>query len=146
MLAEQTHLNRPWVAPDICPSTSWGLELSSDLRRAIDRTEEALAQHSIGKVIHSLVAVRAALRSRLTNGPPSDREAVAMGPWPRRLRRRYAASLCTIERLLEQAWSSCDLGTLSDDVSQELDRLRRVESLENQAHFDQHWTDIGVGD
>lgn len=97
-------------------------------------------------MIDALLAVRAALRSRLTIPTALDDEVAMVGPWPRRLRRRYAASLCSIERLVENRWSSCDFNTLSADVQEQLDRLRRIESLESGAHLEQHWTDIGVGD
>ncbi|MGB5696734.1 MAG: hypothetical protein WBM46_13835 [Polyangiales bacterium] len=69
-----------------------------------------------------------------------------MGPWKRRLRWRYAACMCAIERLLETAKKPCDLEAVRLEARAELRRLRHLESLENTAHLDQHWTDLGVGD
>jgi hypothetical protein len=50
------------------------------------------------------------------------------------------------KRLLETAWSSCDFDAVRLDARAELDKLRRLESLDREAHLDEHWTDLGVGD
>lgn len=147
MREEGTFVNRAWVTPEVCPGASWAPELSSDLHRAIERIEEALEGRSIGRVVHALVAVRAALNARLTDRSHSaSPEGRSLGSGQRRLRRRYAASLYAVERLLEKGWASCDLDVLGPELREELGRLRRLESLENQASFDPYWTDIGVGD
>lgn len=146
-MREETFVNRAWVIPEVCPGASWAPGLSSDLHRAIERTEEALETRSIGRVVHALVAVRAALNVRLTERSHStSHEGRSLGPWQRRLRRRYAASLYAVERLLEKGWACCDLDVLGPELREELVRLRGLASLENQAHLDRYWTDIGVGD
>lgn len=142
--------DRPWVLPEVCPRVVGTPHVSSDLRTATDRAERALDARSIGRLVHALVAVRAALRSRATQrDAPETCEhdgSCPAGPWKRRLRRRYAASMCAIERLLETAWASCDFDAVSLEAREELARLRRLESLEDAAHLDQHWTDLGIGD
>lgn len=148
MRDEMKFTDRTWVAPEVCPGASWAPR-PSDLHSAIVRAEEALEERAIGRVIHALVALRAVLRSRITEGKarrPWDHDGRPMGPWQRRLLRRYAASSCAVDRLVDQAWTSCDFEALAPSVREELARLRRVESLDNQASLDQHWIDVGVGD
>jgi hypothetical protein len=119
------------------------------LRTAIERAEDALDARSIGRLVHALVALRAALRSRAMQRDTSGvagQDVYPTGPWKRRLRRRYAASMCAIERMLEAVWASCDLDAVQLEARDELARLHRLESLEDAAQLDQHWTDLGVGD
>ena len=148
MTATSPHLERPWVAPEACAQVSWIGSASSDLQRAIERTEEALMHGSLGKVIHSLLEVRASLRRRLDDADlqHGDCGSAPLGPCKRRLRRRYAASLCSVDRLLDEAWSVQDRDGLRMRLHQELGRIRRVESLEDRADLEQHWIDLGVGD
>jgi hypothetical protein len=54
--------------------------------------------------------------------------------------------MCSIERLLEIAWASCDFGEIELEARDRLAKLRRLERLEDSAQLDQHWTDLGVGD
>jgi hypothetical protein len=54
--------------------------------------------------------------------------------------------MCAIERLLETAWTACDFDAVQLEVGEELTKLRRLESLEDAAKLDQHWTDLGIGD
>ncbi len=151
MRGEARYGDRPWVAPEACSAAGRASSMSSDLRSSIEHAEHALDQASLRGIVHALVAVRAALRSRLGEGPTlgqgySDHGRFSLGPWQRRLRRRYAASLCVVERLLKQVWTGCNLDALRPALRDELARLRRVESMETRAYLDQHWTDIGVGD
>jgi hypothetical protein len=48
--------------------------------------------------------------------------------------------------LIEKAWSSFSLDEIGTALDSELAKLRRIETLENQARLDLSWTDIGVGD
>ena len=145
MRSEARRFDRPWVGPEVSATVGAPVLPSSDLRAAIERLEHALDARSVGRLIHALVAVRAALRSRATlRDAEHDRGSV--GSWKRRLRRRYAASMCAIERLLEAAWTAADLDTVELEAREELTRLRRLESLEDSALLDQHWTDLGIGD
>lgn len=147
MREERAFMDRAWVTPEVCPGASWAPQLSPDLRHAIERADNALERRSLGRVVHALVAVRAALKARLADRSHSRiQEGRSFGPWQRRLRRRYAASLCAVERLLEKGWASCNLAELSPELRAELVRLRRLDSLENQAQLDSYWTDLGVGD
>ena len=138
-------LDRPWVMPEVCPALGGIARSSSDLRSAIERAEHALDARSIGRLARALVALRATLRSLATQRD-AEQDVHLAGPWKRRLRRRYAASMCAIERLLETTWTSCDFDAVQLEARAELARLRRLESLEDAAHLDQHWTDLGVGD
>lgn len=136
--------DRPWVMPESCPTLSGILRPSSDLRSAIERAEQALEARSIGRLARALVALRATLRSRATQRD-AEHDAHLASPWNWRLRRRYAASMCAIERLLETAWATCDFDAVQLEAKDELARLRRLESLEDAAHLERHWTDLGVG-
>jgi len=138
-------LDRPWVMPEVCPAVGGIARSSSDLRSAIERAEHALDERSIGSLARALVALRATLRSRATQRD-TEHDAHLASPWNRRLRRRYAASMCAIERLLETTWASCDFDAVQHEARADLARLRRLKSLEDAAHLDQHWTDLGVGD
>ena len=149
MRSEAGRFDRPWVLPEVCPEAGGALRPSSDLNIAIERAEVALEARSIGRLAHALVAMRAALRSRATQRDTSGvagQDVIPIGPWKRRLRRRYAASMCAIERMLETAWSSGDFDAVQLEVRRELARLHRLESLEDAAQLDQHWTDLGGGD
>ena len=64
MRSEAGRFDRPWVLPEICPPVGGALQPSSDLRTAIEWAEDALDARSIGRLIHALVALRTALRSR----------------------------------------------------------------------------------
>lgn len=148
MTATARYTGRPWVAPEAVGPMR-GAQSDGDLSGALDRAELGVRERSRGRVIHALVAVRAALRSRLSGDQAAAAElhaAPSQGPWKRRLRRRYAASLCTVDRLLDQAWEVDDSGSFFDAATEELVRLRRLESLENRAYLERHWTDLGVGD
>lgn len=143
------HVDRPWVAPEICPSSHWSSESSPDMRRAMERAENALDERSVGKLMRALVSLRAALRARLGETclrPSTGAQLPSTGPWKRRLHKRYSASLCAVERLLEQAWACCEFDAIGPAVQELLLRLRRLESLDNQAHLDRYWIDIGEGD
>jgi hypothetical protein len=131
--------------PEVCPAVGGIARSSSDLRSAIERAEHALDARSIGRLARALVALRATFRSRATQRD-AEQDVHLAGPWKRRLRRRYAASMCAIERLLETTWASCDFDAVQLEARAELARLRRLESLEDAVHLDQHWTDLGVGD
>ena len=149
MRDEATHANRPWVAPEVCPTGNRAQPSTSNLHRAIEQADAALRQRSIGAVARALVVVRAALQARLaeeTTPGSWEHDGPPVGPWQRRLRRRCAASLCAVERLLDDAWTSCDLDAVASAVRGELSKLRHLESLEDRAHLDLYWTDIGVGD
>lgn len=149
MRAEVRRFDTPWVLPEVCPAAAGAPQPAGDLSSAIERAEGALAVGSIGRLVHALVAVRAALRTRAMQRDAlgvAEQWSHVVGPWKRRLRRRYAASMCAVERLLETAWGSCDFEAVRLEAGAELERLRRLESLENEAHLDQHWTDLGVGD
>lgn len=149
MRGEVRPADRPWVTPEICPLKGGAPQSAPELSGAIDRAERALEARAIGRLVHALVALRAALRTRAMQRDASSEPGEAsyvVGPWKRRLRRRYAASLCSVERLLDTAWSSCDFDAVRLDARAELDKLRRLESLDHEAHLDQHWTDLGVGD
>ena len=120
-----------------------------DLHSAIERVQDALDRGSIGRVIHALVALRSVLRSRLADQDfrkTANHERLSIGRWRRRLRRRYAASLCNLERLIEKGWGSLGLDAIRPALGGELAKLRRIESLENEAQLALSWTDIGVGD
>lgn len=148
MTATARYTDRPWVAPEAC-SRPRGSEPEDDLQGLIDSAAFSVRERSRGRVIHALVALSAALRSRLSRDELRKVGAEVCGPhgpWKRRLRRRYAASLCSIDRLLDEAWERIDSDALFEAVQEELGRLRRLESLENRAYFDQYWTDLGVGD
>jgi len=138
-------LDRPWVMPEVCPAVAGIARPSPDLRSAIERAECALDARSIGSLARALVALRATLHSRATQRDAEHGMHLA-GPWKRRLRRRYAASMCAIERLLETTWVSCDFDAVQQEARAELARLRRLELLEDAAYLDQYWTDLGVGD
>lgn len=143
------HHERPWAALDVCPDALRVRQPGSDLEGIIERVEHGLDHGSTGKLIHSLLAVRAALRSRLAAEPRdgfTETPHGPIGPWKRRLRRRYAASLCSVDRILDDAWSPEKREGLEPAVRAELSRLRRLAALENRADLDQHWTDLGVGD
>jgi len=43
-------------------------------------------------------------------------------------------------------WATRDFEAMEPAVREELAKLRRLESLENEALLDQYWTDLGVGD
>lgn len=140
---------RAWVAPEVCPLTGSSAHPGHDLHSAIERVQDALDRGSIGKVIHALVALRSVLRSRLADQDfrkTADYERLSIGRWRRRLRRRYAASLCNLERLIEKGWGSLGLDAIRPALGDELAKLRRIESLENEAQLALSWTDIGVGD
>ena len=143
-----THANRPWVSAEVC--TTGNREPStSNLHRAIEQADAALRQRSIGLVARALVVLRGALQARLageTTPGSWEHDGPPVGPWQRRLRRRYAASLCTVERLLDDAWTACSFDAVASAVRGELSKLRHLESLEDRAHLDLYWTDIGVGD
>ena len=149
MRSEAGRFDGPWVLPDVCPAIGGPFRPSSELRIAIERAEHALDARSIGRLVHALVAVRSVLRSRAMQRDASStagQDGYTIGSWKRRLRRRYAASMCAIERMLEAAWASCDFDAVQLEARDELARLRRLESLEDAAALDQHWTDLGVGD
>lgn|GEM_PF-5648868 len=134
-----------WVPPGACPSAGGLARLSTDLSRAIPRVENALARRSIGSLMRALVSVRAALRSRVSHRHASGySEAVVFRA--SRWRRRYAAALRAVDRLLEMGWATRDFEAMEPAVREELAKLRRLESLENEALLDQYWTDLGVGD
>lgn len=149
MRSEAGRFDRPWVLPEVCPAIGGPFGPSSELRIAIERAEHALDARSIGRLVHALVAVKAVLRSRAMQRDTSGaagQDGYLIGPWKRRLRRRYAASMCAIERMLESSWASCDFDAVQREARDELARLHRLESLEDAAQLDQHWTDLGVGD
>jgi hypothetical protein len=143
------HVDRPWVAPEICPSSHWSSESCPDMRLAMARVDNALDERSVGKLVRALVSLRAALRARLDetcSRSPTGEQLPSTGPWKRRLHKRYGASLYAVERLLEQAWACCEFDAIEPAVQEQLMRLRRLESLDNQAHLDRYWIDIGEGD
>lgn len=143
-------VDRAWVAPEVCSLGGGGPHQARDLQGTIERAQDALNSRSIGRVIHALVALRSVLRSRLGDedvlGAVGDHERLSIGRWRRRLRRRYSASLYALEHLIEKAWSSFSLDEIGTALDSELAKLRRIETLENQARLDLSWTDIGVGD
>lgn len=142
-------VHRSWVAPEVCSLVGGSLHPADDLHGAIVRAQDALDRRSIGKVIHALVALRSVLRSRLADPDVrmvADHEGLSIGRWRRRLRRRYAASLCALERLIEKSRGSFSLEEIRPAARDELAKLRRIESLEEQAQLALSWTDIGVGD
>jgi len=141
--------DRAWVAPEVCPVTGGSAHPAHGLHGAIERAEDALERGSIGRIIHALVALRSVLRSRLADQDVrtgADHERFSIGRWRRRLRRRYSASLCALEQLIEKAWGSFSLDEIGPAVRDELAKLHRTESLENEAQLALSWTDIGVGD
>jgi hypothetical protein len=145
MRSEAGAFDRPWVLPDVCSTVGGVPQAASDLRAAIDRAERALEVRSLGRLVHALVAVRAALRSRATQRD-AEHDGCFAGPWKRRLQRRYAASMCAIERLLETVWAYCDFDSIGPEARDELAKLHRLESLEDAAYIDRYWTDLGIGD
>lgn len=142
-------MDRAWVAPEVCSVTGGSAHAAQGLHGAIERAEDALGRESIGRIIHALVALRTILRSRLASPDVTTgagHERVSTGRWRRRLRKRYAASLCALEQLIEKAWGSFSLDESGPAVRRELAKLRRIESLENEAQLALSWTDVGVGD
>jgi hypothetical protein len=116
------------------------------LQGSIERAEHAVDHGSIGAVINTLLAVRAALRARIASDEVRGSGHTAPGPWKRRLRRRYEASLCSMQHMLDRALSAEERDSLDGCIRDELARIRRLASLEHQAVLDEHWLDLGVGD
>ena len=110
--------------------------------RQVRRYRRQLGQRTVPKVMQRQVPdflFREA--SRIARRISERRAAVERAP-------NHAGSVAVPiqKRLLETAWSSCDFDAVRLDARAELDKLRRLESLDREAHLDEHWTGLGVGD
>ncbi len=132
------------MSPEVCPTAASAVEPQLDLSRALNAADRALHRGSTREVLEALVVIRRVLRARLNAGVRDDAADLLVGPWQRRLRKRYEASLCALERLLPKAMS--EPRAWQARVRRELEKLRRLDDLESQAYFDSLWIDIGVGD
>ena len=120
---------------------------------AIKRAEDAIDRGSPPRIALQLEKLARAIEQRMTDpglvsfDPAEGRlHPGALGRWRRRLRKRYAASLGEMERLIQQAESGHWPDLLHEASRKELQRLARIEALEDRAHLDAYWTDLGVGD
>lgn len=102
MQAEPTYAHRLWVPQEVCTTGDWAQPSTWNLHHAVEQADAALQQRSIGLVARTLLVLRGALQARLageTTPRSWEQDGPPVGPCPRRLRRRYAASLCAVRRL-----------------------------------------------
>jgi hypothetical protein len=110
--------------------------------RQVRRYRRQLGQRTVPKVMQRQVPdflFREA--SRIARRISERRAAVESAP-----NQAGSVAVPIQKRLLETAWSSCDFDAVRLDARAELDKLRRLESLDREAHLDEHWTGLGVGD